>query len=77
MPPPVRGVEGRIYSPAFVAKLIYDKFVLHLPVYRQVKAMADSGLKLPRNVINELILTSFKILLPLIDRMLLLNRQAS
>jgi transposase len=75
MPAPVRGVEGRIYSPAFVAKLIYDKFVLHLPVYRQVKAMADGGLKLSRNVVNELILASYKTLAPIIERLTALNQQ--
>ncbi len=75
MPTPARGIEGRIYSPAFVAKVIYDKFVLHLPVYRQVKAMADNGVKMSRNVINQLILSSFEVLSPIINRMIELNQQ--
>lgn len=41
MPSPVKGVLGSRFSPRFVAKVLYDKFVMHLPVYRQVKAMID------------------------------------
>src|SRR5690606_33312441 len=35
MPGPDRGVEKTNYSPRFVARLIFDKFALHLPCHRQ------------------------------------------
>ena len=75
MPAPTKGVDGSRYSPGFVAKLLYDKFVMHLPVYRQVKAMKEQGLTVSRSVLNNLIMRSYETLKPLIDRIKELNRR--
>lgn len=74
MPSPVKGVLGSRFSPRFVATVLYDKFVMHLPVYRQVKAMKDHGLKVSRSIINNIILRSYETLKPVIDRIIILNQ---
>lgn len=75
MPAPTKGVEGSRFSPGFVTKLLYDKFVLHLPVYRQVKAMKEQGLMVSRSVLNNLIMRSYETLKPIIDRIKELNQR--
>lgn len=74
MPPPVRGVPQTIFSPRFVAQVIIDKFVAHLPCNRQAKLFAMQGLKIHRNRLIGLILRSWLQLEPLVDRIRELSR---
>lgn len=74
MPGPDRGVEKTNYSPRFVARLIFDKFALHLPCHRQAKAMALQGLKVPRDTVVGLILKAYVVLSPVIERIRETNR---
>jgi transposase len=43
-PGPARAVEGGRYSLRFAAKVAFDKYVNHLPLERQVRAMSHYGL---------------------------------
>lgn len=74
MPGPDRGVTQTIYSPTFVARLIYDKFRQHLPFYRQARAMATQGLKIHRDVLIGLALRSWTTLSPVVERIREINR---
>lgn len=52
-PTPKAIIGGGHVAADFLAKLITDKFVYHLPEYRQVKMYADLGVKLPTSTIND------------------------
>lgn len=45
-------LKNSIASPSLAAKIFYDKFFLAIPVYRQEKAMADCGIILSRQTMN-------------------------
>ena len=74
MPGPDRGVTQTVYSPTFVARILYDKFRQHLPFYRQARAMACQGLKIHRDVLIGLALRSWTTLSPLVERIREINR---
>jgi len=69
MPRPIRPLERSTYTSAFISRLIVSKFKFHLPVYRQQKQLLDSGIFVNRNVLNELILKSWKQLAPVVRRL--------
>lgn len=69
MPRPVRPLDRTTYTSAFISRLIVSKFKFHLPVYRQQKQLLDSGIFVNRNVLNELILKSWKQLVPVVKRL--------
>ncbi len=41
MPSPIRGVEQTCLVRVFVAQIVYNKFVMHLPLYRQAKDLVQ------------------------------------
>jgi len=67
MPGPQRGLDKTDYSPAFIARVIYDKFVNHLPLARQARHMAMQGLKVHRDVLIGLVLRGWTLFSPLVD----------
>jgi transposase len=44
-PGPQRAIEGGRYSLAFAVKVLFDKYVVHLPLERQVRSMGYHGLR--------------------------------
>ena len=50
-PPPVMPVEGVTASASLLALLLYQKYVLHLPLYRQETFFAQLGVRLSRKTL--------------------------
>lgn len=55
MPEPV--IKGSLASPSLVAHIINQKYVMHLPLYRQEKAFLREGLSLSRQTMANWIIT--------------------
>uniref|UniRef100_UPI0040402AC8 IS66 family transposase n=1 Tax=Ureibacillus sp. FSL K6-0786 TaxID=2954607 RepID=UPI0040402AC8 len=67
---PQPAILRSIAGPTVLAKLIYDKFILYLPLYRQVKEWHRYGLLTnDKNLSNWMIRTAEDWLLPLYNRM--------
>jgi transposase len=64
-PSPVIG--GNHVAADMLAQLAYDKFVSHIPEYRQVKAYADMGVTLPTSTINDWMHRMAAVLYPLYE----------
>ncbi|WP_019157281.1 IS66 family transposase [Robertmurraya massiliosenegalensis] len=63
-------IQRSIASPSVLAKLIYDKFTLYLPLYRQVKEWERYGLNTnDKNLSNWVIRAAHDWLLPVYERM--------
>lgn len=63
-------IQRSIASPSVLAKVIYDKFVQYLPLYRQVKEWKRAGLNTnDKNLSNWVIRASHDWLLPIYERM--------
>jgi len=77
MPGPERGLEKTIYSPRFIAKLIADKFGYHFPIHRQERYLADHGLHIHRQVLNDMILRASRQFEPIVKRIWDLNQKES
>ena len=75
MPGPDRGVEQTIFSPRFVARLIYDKFFQCLPAYRQAQGFATEGLRISRHRLITLILRGWVSLEPIVAAIRKANRE--
>ncbi|TGX79463.1 hypothetical protein E5358_14875 [Palleniella muris] len=52
-PAPAAVIGGNHVGAALLAQLVTDKYVYHLPEYRQVRQYADMGVKLPASTIND------------------------
>ena len=52
-PAPVAVLGGGHVAADFLVGLLVDKFVYHIPEYRQVKMYADSGVKLSTSTLND------------------------
>jgi transposase len=74
MPSPIRGVEQTVFSPRFVAQIVYNKFVMHLPLYRQAKDLVTGGIAVTRGRLSRLILGAYANVGPLIRRIEEINR---
>jgi transposase len=75
MPGPARGADQTIFSPAFVARVITDKFVSFLPCYRQAKRLKSQGVTIDYRRLNGLVVLAWLALAPLVNRIRELNRQ--
>ena len=52
-PAPVPVLGGGHVAADFLAGVLTDKFVYHIPEYRQVKMYADAGVKLSTSTLND------------------------
>lgn len=52
-PAPKAIIGGNHVDADLLAQLVVDKYVYHIPEYRQVKQYADMGVKLPTSTIND------------------------
>lgn len=67
---PQAPIQRSIASPSVLAKLMYDKFVQYLPLYRQVKEWERCGLHTnDKNLSNWVIRAAHDWLLPIYERM--------
>ncbi|MFD1608600.1 IS66 family transposase [Oceanobacillus luteolus] len=67
---PLAPIQRSLTSPSVLAKVIYDKFIQYLPLYRQVKEWERCGLFTnDKNLSNWVIRTAQDWLLPVYERM--------
>ncbi len=63
-------LKNSLASPPLAAKILYDKFFLAIPVYRQEKALADCGIVLSRQTMcNWILRFASDVFGPVYDRM--------
>lgn len=64
---PVRPIDKGIAGPGLLAQIVIDKYVDHLPVYRQVQRFEREGMKLPISTLADWISGSCTLLEPLYE----------
>jgi transposase len=64
---PVRPIDKGIAGPGLLAQIVIDKYVDHLPVYRQVQRFEREGMKLPISTLADWISATCKLLEPLYE----------
>jgi len=64
---PARPIEKGIPGPGLLTQLIYDKFVSHLPFYRQVQRYQQLGMKIPPSTLEGWFEASCALLEPLYE----------
>ncbi len=65
---PVFPIEKGIAGPGLLAQVMVDKYVDHLPIYRQVQRFARENVRIPANTINGWQDAISRLLAPLSDR---------
>jgi len=74
-PPPAPVARGR-FTAAFLARLLYQKYVLGLPVHRIVRALAADGLDVAEGTVTGALKAAADLLVPLEDAISARNAQA-
>ena len=74
-PAPAPVPKGR-FTAAFLARLLYQKYVLGLPVHRIVRALAADGLDLAEGTVSGALKAAGELLVPLEDAIIARNAQA-
>ena len=64
---PVRPIDKGIAGPGLLAQIVVDKYVDHLPVYRQVQRFEREGMKLPISTLADWIRGTCHLLEPLYE----------
>jgi transposase len=64
---PVFPIEKGIAGPGLLAQIMIDKFVDHLPIYRQIERFKREGIKIASSTINGWQEAVFNLLEPLYD----------
>jgi transposase len=64
---PVRPIDKGIAGPGLLAQIVIDKYVDHLPVYRQVQRFEREGMKLPVSTLADWISGTCRLLEPLYE----------
>jgi transposase len=64
---PVRPIDKGIAGPGLLAQIIIDKFVDHIPVYRQAQRFEREGMRLPVSTIGDWLSGSCHLIEPLYD----------
>jgi transposase len=66
-PMPVRPIDKAIAGPGLLAQIVIDKYVDHLPLYRQMQRFERAGVKLAYATITDWISATCKLLAPLYE----------
>jgi hypothetical protein len=69
-PGPVRPLEGSIAGPALLGSILTNKYLLHLPLYRQEQDFERRGLRLPRQTMCDWVLGCADALKPIANALL-------
>lgn len=64
---PMRPIDKGIAGPGLLAQIVIDKYVDHLPVYRQVQRFEREGMKLPISTLADWISATCDLLEPLYE----------
>ena len=75
-PPPPNPVPKGRFTAAFLARLLYQKYVLGLPVHRIVRALAADGLDVAEGTVTGALKAAAGLLLPLEDAIRARNAEA-
>ena len=67
VPAPSAIFEGSLADVSLLAGLLVDKFVYHLPLYRQHQRLADAGITLSRATLTHYVQRSIDLLRPIYD----------
>src|SRR5947207_474859 len=69
-PAPVGVIEGSRADVSFIAGMMTDKFLYHMPLYRQHRRMSDAGIRVSRPWPIQLMQSSVALLEPIFDAQL-------
>jgi hypothetical protein len=64
---PVNVLEKSVADVSFLAGMLVDKFLYHLPLYRQHQRLQHSGIALSRHTLTNLMRRSIDLLSPIVD----------
>ncbi len=67
VPAPSAVFDGSLADVSLLAGLLVDKFVYHLPLYRQHQRLADAGITLSRSTLTHYVQRSIDLLRPIFD----------
>lgn len=67
VPAPDSVLEGSLADVSFLAGLLVDKFLYHLPLYRQHQRLADAGITLSRSTLTHYVQQAIGLLQPIYD----------
>ncbi len=68
-PPPIALVEGGRFGFSFVADVLFNKYTIHLPLYRQQDIYSQSGWVPSRSTLCQIVSSAAEVLQPLADHM--------
>ena len=66
-PMPERPLPKAIAGPALLAQIVLDKYVDHLPLYRQMERFKREGINIPYSTITDWVSATCKLIRPLYD----------
>lgn len=69
-PMPVNVLEKSVADVSFLAGMLVDKFMYHLPLYRQHQRLEQSGIQLSRATLTNLVKRTIELLKPIADAQL-------
>lgn len=64
---PSRPLEKAMAGPGLLAQIVIDKYVDHLPLYRQMQRFERSGLKLPYSTLTDWVGSACRLITPLYE----------
>ena len=67
VPAPSSVLEGSLADVSFLAGLLVDKFLYHLPLYRQHQRLADAGITLSRSTLTRYVQQAIALVEPIYD----------
>jgi transposase len=64
---PSRPLEKAMAGPGLLAQIVIDKYVDHLPLYRQMQRFERAGLKIPYSTITDWVSATCRLIMPLYE----------
>lgn len=64
---PARPLEKAMAGPGLLAQIVIDKYVDHLPLYRQMQRFERTGLKIPYSTITDWVGATCRLIMPLYE----------
>lgn len=64
---PSRPLEKAMAGPGLLAQIVIDKYVDHLPLYRQMQRFERTGLKIPYSTITDWVSATCRLIMPLYE----------
>ena len=64
---PARPIEKAMAGPGLLAQIVIDKYVDHMPLYRQMQRFERTGLKIPYSTLTDWVSATCKLILPLYE----------